>query len=124
VNRATRHRQRGITVIGFVILAVLFGVVGLAAIKVLPMYISNMRLSRVLDDTATELGGKSTDPGSIRREIYKRFSIEDVNLPNGQHQDRAEQERLFRANPIRERVPYIADVWLLIVFDKQVEIRR
>ena len=34
MSQVARHRQRGITVIGFLILAVAFGVVGLAAIKV------------------------------------------------------------------------------------------
>ncbi len=124
VTHATRHRQRGITVIGFVILAVLFGVVGLAAIKVLPMYISNMRLSRVLEDTAAELGGKSTDPVSIRREIYKRFSIEDVNLPPDNLKIAQSKNGYSVRIQYENRVPYIADVWLLIVFDKQVEIRR
>jgi hypothetical protein len=124
VTYATRHRQRGITVIGFVILAVLFGVVGLAAIKVLPMYLSNMRLSRVLEDTAAELGGKSTDPIGIRSEINKRFSIEDVNLPPDNLKIAQSKNGYSVRIQTEKRVPYIADVWLLIVFDKQVEIRR
>ena len=42
---STRHSQAGITALGFLILATLVGVVGLAAIKVTPMYIKNMRMN-------------------------------------------------------------------------------
>jgi len=120
-----RRRQRGITVLGFLILAALFGVIGLAAIKVTPMYIKNMRLSKVLEDTQQELNGKGANPQNIRVEIAKRFSIEDINLPMEsikitQNKTNGYSVRIDYEN----RVPYIADIWLLIVFDKQVEIRR
>ena len=45
---ATRHSQAGITALGFLILAVLVGVVGLAVMKVTPMYIKNMRMNHDL----------------------------------------------------------------------------
>jgi hypothetical protein len=124
MNRVARHRQRGITVFGFLILAVAFGIIGLAAIKVTPMYIKNMRLSRVLEDTKQELDGKAPNPTSIRNEIYQRFSIEDINLP--QDNVKIVQSKLGYTARIQyeNRVPYIGDIWLLIVFDRQVEIRR
>jgi hypothetical protein len=119
-----RHRQRGITVLGFLILAVAFGVIGLAAIKVTPMYIKNMRLSKVLEDTKGELDGKGTNPNSIRVEIAKRFSIEDINLPSDNIKVAQSKNGYSVRIQYENRVPYVADVWLLIVFDKQVEIRR
>jgi hypothetical protein len=125
MNAGVRRRQRGITMLGFLILAVLFGTIGLAGIKITPMYIKNMRLSRVLQDTQQELNGKGANPAVIRQEIAKRFSIEDINLPTdsikiAQNKTNGYTVRIQYEN----RVPYIADVWLLIVFDKQVEIRR
>jgi hypothetical protein len=124
VTRVARRRQRGITVLGFLILAVLFGVVGLAAIKVTPMYIKNMRLSRVLQDTQEELNGKAPNPGNIRQEIYKRFSIEDISLPTENIKIAQSKNGYTVTIEYENRVPYVADIWLLIVFDKQVEIRR
>ena len=119
-----RNRQRGVTVLGFLILAALFGVIGLAAIKVTPMYIKNMRLSRVLQDTQQELNGKGANPGSIRSEIQKRFSIEDINLPSETIKVAQSKNGYTVRIQYENRAPYIADVWLLIVFDKQVEISR
>lgn len=124
VAPSTRNAQRGMTVLGFLALAALFGVVGLAAIKVTPMYIKNMRLAQVLRDTEHELNGKGVNAQSIRVEIAKRFSIEDINLP----QDNIKIAQSANGYSVRiqyeNRVPYVADLWLLTVFDKQVEIRR
>ena len=69
-------------------------------------------------------GGKSPDPISIRSEINKRFSIEDVNLPPDNLKIAQSKNGYSVRIQTEKRVPYIADVWLLIVFDKQVEIRR
>jgi hypothetical protein len=124
VNHAGRHRQRGITVLGFIILAVLFGIVGLAGIKVTPMYIKNMRLSKVLEATQEELNGKGPNPTNIRQEIYKRFSIEDINLPVDNVKIAQSKNGYSVRIQYENRAPFVADVWLLIVFDKQVEIRR
>jgi hypothetical protein len=124
MNVSGRHRQRGITVLGFLILAVAFGVIGLAAIKVTPMYLKNMQLSRVLQDTKLELDGRGATPQSIRSAIAKRFSIEDINLPNDNMKIAPSKNGFSVQIKYENRVPYIADVWLLIVFDKQVEISR
>ena len=124
-NPGARTRQTGITVIGFLILACLVGVVGLAAIKVTPMYINNMRLSKVLTDVQGDLNGKGTNPQGIRVELAKRFSIEDINLPEdsikiNQNRSGGYTLRIQYEN----RAPYAADLYLVVAFDKQVEIRR
>lgn len=124
VSRRAFRRQRGITVLGFLILAILFGAVGLGVIKVAPMYLNNMRLSQILQDTEKEFSGKAMNPGAIRNELYKRFSIEDINLP-GEAIKIAQSKNGYTVQIQHEsRVSYVADVWLLVVFDKQVEIKR
>lgn len=119
-----RSRQAGITAIGFLILASLVGVVGLAAIKLTPMYIKNMKLSTVLEDIQRDLGGSPTTPASIRSEMQKRFSVEDINLSNDSIKVAQSKNGYTVQIQYENRVPYVADVWLLLVFDKQVEIRR
>ena len=119
-----RRRQAGITAIGFLLLASLFGVVGLAALKLVPMYMQSMRLSTVLDDVQEELSGKGPTPGSIRSAIGRRFSIEDITLPP--EAIKINQSRNGYSVQIQHenRAPYVANIWLLVVFDKQVEIAR
>jgi hypothetical protein len=121
---ATRHGQSGITALGFLILATLFGVVGLAVLKLTPMYIKNMRMTTILNEIQQELSGQSATPASIRNALYRRFSVEDINLDNDSLKIVQSKEGYSLRITYEERAPYVADVYLLVAFDKQVEIRR
>ena len=47
-----------------------------------------------------------------------------MNIDPDDAEDHAEQERLLAEMQYEERAPYIADVFLVVAYDKQVEIRR
>jgi hypothetical protein len=121
---STRHEQAGITALGFLILALLVGVVGLAVVKVTPMYIKNMRMSQILDDVRDELGGQGSTPVTIRNEFGKRFAIEDISLSTEALKITQSKNGYSVRVQYEERAPYIADIYLLVAFDKQVEITR
>jgi hypothetical protein len=121
---ATRHKQAGVTALGFLILATLFGVVGLAVLKITPMYIKNMRMSTILDDVERELSGQGPTPTTIRQELAKRFSIEDINMDIEAMKIVQSKNGYSLRVQYEERAPYVADIYLVVAFDKQVEIRR
>ena len=121
---STRHAQAGITAIGFLLLATLFGVVGLAVMKVTPMYIKNMRMDSILTDIAREMSGQGTNPAGIRNALARRFSVEDINLdPDTLKINQSKNGYSLRVQ-YEERAPYVADMYLLVAYDKQVEITR
>ena len=76
----SRHSQAGITALGFLILAILVGVVGLGVMKVVPMYIKNMRMDTILAGIQKEMSGQGANPQSIRYALAKRFSVEDIHM--------------------------------------------
>jgi hypothetical protein len=118
------RRQAGITALGFLILATLVGVVGLAALKVTPMYIKNMRMNTILENLQKELNGQNATPIAIRQAIAKQFSVNDINMDiDAIKITQAGQGYLVRVN-YENRAPYVADISLVVAYDKQVEIRR
>jgi hypothetical protein len=121
---ATRHSQAGITALGFLILALLVGVVGFGVIKVVPMYIKNMRMSTILEDVQRDLSGNGPTPQSIRYELAKRFSVEDVNLDIDALKITQSKNGFTLRVQYDERASYIANVYLVVAYDKQVEITR
>jgi len=121
---ATRHSQAGITALGFLILAMLVGVVGFAVMKVTPMYIKNMRMSTVLEDVKRDLSGQAPTPASIRNELARRFSIEDLNLDIEAMKITQSKTGYTLRVQYDERASYIANMYLLVAYDKQVEITR
>jgi Domain of unknown function (DUF4845) len=120
----TRHSQAGITALGLLILASLVGVVGLAVVKVTPMYIKNMRMTRVLEDVANEMSGQNATPQSIRNELTRRFIVEDMRLSSDELKIAPSKNGYSMSVQYEERASYVADIYLLIAYDKQVEITR
>jgi hypothetical protein len=121
---ATRHSQAGITALGFLILAVLVGAVGFAVLKVTPMYIKNMRMDTILEDVKRDLSGNGPTPQSIRYELAKRFSVEDVNLDVDALKITQSKNGFTLRVQYDERASYVANVYLVVAYDKQVEITR
>ena len=121
---ATRHSQAGITALGFLILALLVGVVAFAVMKVTPMYIKNMRMSTILDDVQKELSGEGPTPATIRNELYRRFSIEDLRLDTDALNITQSKNGYTLRVKYDDRASYIANMYLLVAYDKQVEITR
>ena len=124
MTKATRHSQAGITALGFLILAALVGVVGLAVLKVTPMYLKNMRMSQVMQDVENELGGQGSSPVAIRQELAKRFAVEDIRMDIDALKIAQSKNGYTLHVQYEERAPYVAGIYLVLVFDKQVEIRR
>jgi hypothetical protein len=121
---STRREQAGMTALGFLILAVLVGVVGLAVLKVTPMYLKSMRMNQVLSDVEQDLSGQSPTPATIRSELSKRFSVEDIRMEVSAPKITPSKNGYTLHVQYEERAPYVAGVFLVFVYDKQVEIRR
>jgi hypothetical protein len=120
----TRHAQGGVTFLGFLILAALVGVVGLAVLKVTPMYIKNMRMTTILNDVEQELSGNAPTPTSIRQELAKRFAVEDINLDIDALKIAQSKNGYSLRVQYEERASYVAGIYLLVAYDKQVEFTR
>jgi Domain of unknown function (DUF4845) len=124
VTGGSRHGQAGITALGFLILATLVGVVGLGVIKIVPIYIKNMRMNTILEQIQSELSGQGATPSTIRVALAKRFAVEDINMDiDALKITQSKDGYTLRVN-FESREPYIADIYLLVVYDRQVEIRR
>jgi hypothetical protein len=121
---ASRSRQRGITLLGLLILATLVGIVGLAGIKIVPMYIMDLKLSKALEGISEDLNGKEVSPQSIQYALAKRFSVEDVNLPKDSIKVAPSKNGFAVRIQYENRASYLGDVWLMVIFDKTVEIKK
>jgi len=121
---STRRSQAGITALGFLCLAILVGIVGMGVLKVTPMYIKKFRMNTVLTDIERELSGQGATPATIRAELSKRFSVEDIRLDVNAPKIAQSKNGYSLRVTYEERATYVADIYLLIAYDKQVEIRR
>ena len=124
MREGTRHSQAGITALGFLILAMLVGVVAFAVMKVTPLYINNMRMTTILEDVQRDLSGNSPTPQSIRLELARRFSVEDVNVTDDAMKITQSKNGYTLHVQYDSRASYISNMYLVVAYDKQVEITR
>ena len=119
-----RRYQQGATTAGFIIMAAIVGIIAFGALKVTPMYLEQMKVASILSDVKAELDGTKTSPTHIRSAINKRINIEMVRgLDARQFKISKNKAGNFDIHANFERRElYIANVYLVVVFDKTVEI--
>jgi ABC-type lipoprotein release transport system permease subunit len=78
MKRQANGRQRGMSIIGMLLLLVLIGVVALIAMQVIPMYIQYYSIKSTIESVRKESVGDMPKE-EIQRAIQKRFDIGYVN---------------------------------------------
>jgi hypothetical protein len=125
IARAGKRRQAGITLIGFLLLAAVFGTVGLAVLKIVPLYMEKMRVGAVLEDLQEELGtGGNSIPG-ILNALNSRFYVENLKELTADEIEIVRDGEGFSVTVNREsRASFLADLYFVVVINEQVEISR
>jgi hypothetical protein len=124
LSRRAYHHQAGITVLGFLILAAVFGTVGMAGLKIFPLYMERMRIGTVLEDLQDELGIGGNTAQSIRTALENRLYIENLELPREEIDVRQGDSGYLVAVNREAKASFVADLWFVVEIDKQVEISR
>ena len=119
-----RDRQAGITFIGLLFLVVVFGAVGFAVLRIVPLYMERMQIGTVLDDVENELATGGNTIVAIRNALESRFYIDNVDIKaNEMEVVREGDGYVIRVNK-ELRAPFVADLWFLVLVDEQVQIAR
>jgi hypothetical protein len=106
-------------------LATVFGLVGLAALKITPLYIQGLRIRTVLDDLQEELSGRgTTTANALRLELSSRLYVEGVTLTRDDVKITPAQSGYNLRVQYDNRSRFLANIWFLVVIDEQIEIRR
>lgn len=120
-----KQSQRGITMIGFILLLAVGGFFAYIAMKLVPVYTEYMGVVKSMNQLQTEPGIASKDISEIRQLLNTKFSIQyvdDATVPpqNVQlkKQSGAASLRVF----YDKRVDFIYNVDLLVSFDKTVNL--
>ena len=119
-----QHREAGITVIGFLLLAVVFGVIGFAIIKIVPLYMQRMRVQTVLEDLKLELNEGPNTASGIRLELEGRLYVENLRIPREEITVAREGNGWLVHITHESRASFIADLSFVVDIDEQVELGR
>ena len=118
------RRQAGITALGGLLLAIVFGSFGLAALKIAPLYLESMRIKTVLSDLKEEQDGAGPTAGSLRLDLASRLYVEGVALGPEAVKVTPGTNGYSVLVQYDNRTRFIGNIWFLVIVDEQVEIRR
>ena len=124
LSRNSRRRQAGITAIGFLILACVFGIVGFAGLKLVPMYMTRMRIDAILDDIESAYESGTRAPGDIRIDVSGRLAVEGLRLPRESISVTPSRNGYNLRIQHEDRQLFLADIYFLLLYDRQVEVPR
>lgn len=124
LNLRTPRSQAGITAIGFIILAAVFGLVGFAGLKLFPMYMTRMRIDTVLSDIEQEYQNSPRAPNEIRIDLSSRFAVEGLRLPREAVAITPSRDGYNVRVRHEDRQLFIADIYFLLMYDRQVVVPR
>ena len=119
-----RKRQRGITLIGWLILLIPVAIVFYAGVRLAPVYLNYMKVVHTLEQVSSEVSGSTATQQSIRGAIGKHFDIESVDYPD------VKDLKITRTNgswtveaAYDDQAPLFANLFILVTFDKIVTLK-
>ena len=119
------RRERGMTTVGMIILVAFLGLFAFAAIQLTPVYLNFMKVASVVDGVKEEFDGQGPSIGAIRKSIERRFAIEAVSVIGPRDIKVTTDAGGFLVDASYEHtVPYVANVYFTVRFDKKAVVRR
>ena len=118
-----RHRQRGVTFIGWLLLLAPVAILLYAGIRLTPLYLEYMNVARTLEQVKTEYDGNGATASAVRTSIEKHFDVEDVKTITVKDIVIQTQGRAMAVSATYDAsVDLFSNVGLVVKFDKTVEI--
>ena len=119
-----RTRQRGVTFIGWVFLLAPLAVLFYAAVRLTPVYLNYMKVTRALNAVVDEYkDGSTINPSVVRNSISKHFEVDSVDYPDAKDIkiDRDGKVWVVEA-AYDDQAPLFSNISVRVTFDKSVRI--
>src|SRR5262249_41351135 len=118
-----RNRQLGVTAIGWLVLLTPVAIVVYAGIRLAPVYLNYMKVSKALDQAGTELKSSGINPQTIRATIDRHFEIDMVDYPTTKDMKITKDGAAWLVeSQYDDDAPLFANLSLHVTFDKKVKI--
>lgn len=119
-----QHRQRGMTMLGILVLVVVVGAWVYAGIRMTPKYLEFMRIASTLEKVRDEY---DSNPGTtefmLRKAVERHFDIEMVEVISSRDIEINKSGSTFTMRAAYDAtVPLVSNISFLLEFDKTVEV--
>ena len=111
--------------LSLIIIAVFVGLFVYAGLRLVPVYLENMKVTGTFESLEEEFSGNDPSRTALQQAVEKRFDIESVTVIS--HRD-VEIKKTGTGYDVMvqysHKVPYLANVSFIVDFDHKVAIAR
>jgi hypothetical protein len=118
-----KQRERGATFLGIVVILLILGSALYAGIRLVPVYLEYTKVARALEQVRDEHSAIDTNSQMIRNSLERRWDVEDIGRIGWKDVEIKKTSEGFDIRATYEaEEPFVANVYLLVRFDKTVTI--
>jgi hypothetical protein len=118
-------RQKGMTTLGFIILAMLFSLLAFGVLRLAPMYLNYAKVVGVVNGVQSEFDGQKPTLSVIRSSISRRFDVESVSVIRAKDVAITKADGGWQVAAVYDHTaPFIANISFTVHYDKTELIRR
>lgn len=119
------RRQAGITTLGFIILAILVGLIAFGAIRLTPVYLNYMKVVGVIEGVREEFEGQNAGRTDLLRSIARRFDVESVGVITARDITVTAVDGGLEVGAVYDHTtPFISNISFTVHFEKKILVRR
>ena len=120
-----KQRERGATFLGIVVILLILGSALYAAIRLVPVYLEYTKVERALEQVRDENASVDTSVQQLRNALERRWDVEDIGRIGWKEVEITKTSDGFDMTASYEaEEPFVANVYLLVKFDKTVSIQQ
>ena len=125
LDRQRQSGQQGMTTLGLIILVSFVGLFVYAGLRLVPVYLENMKIAGTFSKIETEFNGQRPTRTEIQKSIGKRFDVEAVTVITLKDVKIKKTGAGFDVSvAYTHKVPFVANVSFAVDFTNQVDIIR
>lgn len=120
----TAQKQKGMTLIGWLLILLIIAVVATVALKLIPVYLDGYKVYQTLSSIAEDSSSGSKSVKELRKMIDRRFDINMVNDASSQDVTISKQGGVTIIEVEYEaRRQMFGNLHAVVVFEKRVELK-
>jgi predicted lipid carrier protein YhbT len=120
-----KHRQRGATFLGIVVILLILGAALYAGIRLVPVFLDYTKVARAMEQVRDEHSAIDTNSQLIRNSLERRWDVEDIKGIGWKEIVIKKSNEGFEVTADYEvEQPFVANVYLLAKFNKTVTIQQ
>lgn len=118
-------RQRGATMLGYIILISFIGVFAFGFIRLTPLYLNYMKVVGVIEGVFEEFDGQNPSRSEMLKSISRRFDVESVGVITYRDVKITQVDGGWEVAAVYDHsTPFIGNISFTVHFDKTRVVRR